>query len=95
MNKYLAILSGKMPELKKKYPIASLALFGSVVRDDFDEKKSDIDVMVDFQSDDVLLFIQLADELETITSKKVDVVTKRSLKPRQLAYLENQFVYVG
>lgn len=94
MNKYIAILSDKLPELKKKYPIGSMALFGSVVRDDFDEKESDIDVMVDFQSDDVILFIQLADELEKITRKKVDVITKRSLKPRHLAYLENQFVYV-
>jgi predicted nucleotidyltransferase len=36
----------------------------------------------------------LADELENITGKKIDLVCKEALKPRQLAYLENQLLYV-
>ena len=90
----IASLKSAFPRLKEKYPIASLALFGSVTRDDFDPKKSDIDILVDYTSSDVVLFLSLADELENLLGNKVDLVTKRSLKERQWNYLKDKLVYV-
>jgi predicted nucleotidyltransferase len=43
-----AKLSLLKPELISKYPIASIGLFGSVVREDFTDS-SDIDIIVEFK----------------------------------------------
>ncbi len=86
-------LKPKLALVKAKYQLKSMALFGSVLREDFRED-SDIDILVDFQSDDFVLFLQLADELEEMLNHKVDLVTSRSLKPRQLDYIQNQLIYV-
>lgn len=81
-----------MPQLKQKYPLGSLAFFGSVTRNDF-TGQSDVDVIVDFHSDDFLLFVQLADELERIAQTKVDLISRRSLKERHWNYLKDKLVY--
>jgi predicted nucleotidyltransferase len=94
MSNYIDNLKNKFDIIKLKYHVNNLALFGSVTREDFDPVRSDIDIMVDFTGEDVLEFIALAEELEKITGRKVDLVSKRSLKPRQLEYLEKEFVYV-
>jgi len=94
-SKVIAELKSAFPHLKEKYPIKSIALFGSATRDDFDPHKSDIDILVDYTSTDVSLFLSLADELEKLLGAKVDLITKRSLKERQWNYLKDKLVYVG
>lgn len=86
-------LKKAMPSIKRKYSIEYLSLFGSILRDDF-TKQSDVDILVDFQSDDALMFLDLADELELILNRKIDLVSKRSLKPRHLSYIEKQLLHV-
>jgi len=81
------------PELEKKYPIASLGLFGSIVRDDFTEN-SDIDIIVDFNGKIGIEFITLADELEQILNRKVDLVSRGGIKQRYLDVIDPQIVYV-
>ena len=68
-------------------------LFGSYARNQANEN-SDIDILVSLSAPMGIEFIDLADELETITGKKVDLVSREALKPRQLAYLETQLQYV-
>lgn len=93
-SQMIAALKTAFPGLKEKYPIGSMALFGSAARDDFNPQHSDIDILVDYTSSDVLLFLSLADELEQLLGRKVDLVTKRSLKERQWNYLKDKLVYV-
>lgn len=81
-------IKSQMPVLKQKYPLDSLAFFGSVTRNDF-TGQSDVDVIVDFNSDDFLLFVQLAEELEKIAQTKVDLISRRSLKERHWNYLKD------
>ena len=60
--------------------IRRLALFGSILRDDFGPE-SDIDVLVEFQ-DGVhvgLAFIRMQDELSGILGRKVDLNTPGSI----------------
>jgi predicted nucleotidyltransferase len=60
--------------------IRRLALFGSILRDDFGPE-SDIDVLVEFQ-DGVhvgLAFIRMQDELSRILGRKVDLNTPGSI----------------
>jgi predicted nucleotidyltransferase len=46
-----ATLARHLPELKKRYPIGRMALFGSVTRNDFNPAESDIDILVEFNGD--------------------------------------------
>ena len=92
-NKIIQKLKEIMPEIKQRYPLDSVAVFGSITRNDF-SAKSDVDILIDFKSDDFLLFNELAEELEKILGKKIDLVTTRSLKPRQIEYLKDKLQYV-
>ena len=86
-------LKNSLPKLRKKYPFTTVALFGSIVRDDFNEN-SDVDILIDYQSDDFIVFNSFAEELEILLGKRIDLDTTRSLKPRQFDYLKNQLIYV-
>ena len=92
-NRIIEALKEVSGYLKNKYPVKSMAVFGSSVREDFKEN-SDVDIIVDFQSDDFILFNSLAEELEIILGKKIDLITLRSLKPRHFLYIKDKMVYV-
>lgn len=57
--------------------IRKLSLFGSVLRDDFDQTRSDIDVLAEFEPDihPGLRFFGYGDELAEIIGRKVDFNT--------------------
>ena len=78
----LRILHEKRGELSEKYGVKSLALFGSVARDEA-RPESDVDLLVEFDRPVGLFnFIGLQQFLETLLGCKVDLGTLRSLKPR-------------
>ena len=71
-------------ETCKKYHVKELALFGSVLRDDF-RLDSDVDVLVEFEPDTRIGFIGMAGlmiDLSEIIGRKVDLVPKNGLKRR-------------
>ena len=97
MNKlefYKAALRRLKPELKRKYRVDTIGLFGSVVRKDFVSDKSDIDIIVDFTSHVGIEFIDLADFLESHLDHKVDLVSKKGVKPQYLRQIEPEIIYV-
>jgi predicted nucleotidyltransferase len=66
----------------QKWNIRELALFGSVLRDDFDDE-SDIDVLVQFrEAAHYTLFnlVTMAGELEAILGRKVDLLTRKGVE---------------
>jgi len=82
MNKLTDIkksLSTHKKRLVKKYPIESIAIFGSYARDEQTED-SDLDVIVEFNGTIGSKFILLADELEEALGLKVDLVSKGGIK---------------
>lgn len=81
------------PELVSKYHVSSLGLFGSVVRNDF-TTKSDIDIVVDFSRPIGIAFIDLANELELKLHRKIDLVSRKGIKPAYLRQIEQEIVYV-
>jgi len=87
-------LAYQLPELKKRYPIERLALFGSLTRDDFNEKDSDIDILVEFNGDIAWEFFDLEEELKQLLGRPVDLVSKRALKPHYLEYIKKDLVNV-
>lgn len=88
------LLSSSLPGLQNRYPIASLALFGSVIREDYNEDSSDVDILVEFNGNIGIEFIDLADELEKLLGTKVDLVTRKGMKPRHWNYLKDRILYV-
>jgi predicted nucleotidyltransferase len=93
LDKTIELLSTLKTELVEKYPIASIGLFGSIVRDDFTEN-SDIDIIVEFNGRIGIEFIDLADELEEKLNWKVDLVSRRGIKPKYFKVIENEIIYV-
>lgn len=86
-------LSEKRATLFKKYPIKTLAIFGSFARNEQDEN-SDLDLMVEFNEKVGSEFIQLADDLEDFLGFKVDLVSKKGVKERYFAQIKDELIYV-
>jgi predicted nucleotidyltransferase len=93
----IQIPSGAIEEFSKKWDVEQLALFGSVLRDDF-RPDSDVDVMVKFKSGKRPKLFGLIDmqlELEAIFGRPVDLIEqgtvenpfRRSSISRELAVL--------
>lgn len=93
-NQILAILKARKPELEKRYPISELGLFGSYARNDYNEQ-SDIDILVDFNDRiDGFEYIRLAHELEDIFLHKIDLVSRKGIKPHYLPFVEKHLIHV-
>lgn len=71
-----------IPEFCRRWNIVELALFGSVLRDDFGPS-SDIDVLVSFEPSvfqGIDEQVRMRDELEALFGRRVDFVTRTSLR---------------
>lgn len=77
----LAILLEHRSELRVRYGVKSLALFGSVARGE-SRPESDVDLLVEFERPIGLKFFELIDYLEQLLGCSVDLGTPQSLKPR-------------
>jgi uncharacterized protein len=68
-------------ELKERYKVRSLGIFGSYVRNE-QKKGSDLDILVEFDEPPSLLrFLQLEHYLSDLLGVRVDLVMKDTLKP--------------
>lgn len=66
----------------QRHDIAELALFGSVLRDDFNEE-SDIDLLVSYQpiaKRGIFEKLQIVEELESLFKRQVDLVSKKAIE---------------
>lgn len=83
-DQILKLLREHTEELNR-FGVKSLALFGSVAREEHNPE-SDVDILVEFDSDrrvGLLAFIRLQHRLEEILGTHVDLATKKALR-RQL-----------
>ena len=80
-NKFLEQLEARRPELKR-FGVSRLGLFGSCLRGE-ERGDSDVDVLVDFAPGRKTLanLIDLADYLESLFHRRVELVTPESLSP--------------
>ena len=89
----LHLLKAKKQDLVKKYPISELGLFGSYARGDNNEQ-SDIDILVDFNDRIGIEFIELSHELSNLFPVKIDLVSRKGIKPRYLPSVEKNLIHV-
>lgn len=97
MSPRIPIDRQRLADFCRRHHIRKLALFGSVLREDFGPE-SDVDVLVEFEPGHVpgLAFIAMEAELSGILGRKVDLNTpgflSRYLRDRVLAEAEAQYV---
>jgi len=84
LDRLLDRLRQAIPELKQRYGITQLGVFGSYVRGE-QTPNSDLDLLVEFDPDrrfGLLTFCELENQLSDRLGVKVDLVMKTGLKPR-------------
>jgi predicted nucleotidyltransferase len=89
----LNISADKIAEFCRRWKIIELALFGSVLRDDF-RPDSDIDVLVTFAPDTIRRLSDLVcmkEELEALFGRRVDLIEKR-LVERSENYIRRKHI---
>jgi predicted nucleotidyltransferase len=89
----------EMRDFCQRHHIRQLALFGSVLRDDFGPE-SDVDVLVEFEPEARIgyaRFFRLQDELTALLGREVDLFTPNSLKPfaRERAMQSKAVIYAA
>jgi len=88
------ILARHKMELKQKYNVKEIGIFGSYVRGD-QKRKSDIDILVEFEEVPGLFkFIELEDYLTEILGIKTDLVMKDALKPYIGKHILDEVIYL-
>ena len=73
---------GLVTQFCHRWKITELAVFGSVLRDDF-SSQSDVDVLVTFQPGaewSLIDHVRMEEELECILGRPVDMLTKRAVE---------------
>ncbi len=73
----ISIPHARIAEFCRKWGIRKLSFFGSVVRDDFDPERSDVDVLVEFRPGCTpgWAIVTPEEELGGILGRKADLVT--------------------
>lgn len=89
------ILRSHQPELKKRYHVEEIALFGSYARGEQTEA-SDLDILVTLSAPLGWEFIDLHDYLEELIETEVDVVTRGAVdgKPLLRQYIQKDLIRV-
>ncbi|MCK6449405.1 MAG: nucleotidyltransferase domain-containing protein [Alphaproteobacteria bacterium] len=78
----IRIPKGELAAFCKKWKIAELALFGSVLTDEF-RPDSDVDVLVMFERDlvlDLTHFLDTKEALERLFGRRVDLMTRQAIE---------------
>jgi len=89
------MLADHKEELRQKYKVREIGIFGSVVRGE-QREISDVDILVDFEKPIGWDVVDLADYLEAILGVKVDLVLKGGVvrKPALWNYIKEDLRYV-
>jgi len=92
-DEILRSLSEHRAELER-FGVKSLAFFGSVARDEAQED-SDVDILVEFTAPPGFIrFMDLRFFLEDLLGCRVDLVTRKALKPRLRSRVEREAIHV-
>ena len=88
-------LAQMMPELRRRFDVRTMSIFGSVARDEATEQ-SDLDVLVDFESAPTFMnFMGLQEYLEEAFATRVDLVTEGAVRDRLRARIEAEAMRVA
>jgi predicted nucleotidyltransferase len=93
-HKILEQINSQNKILRDKYHVKTIGVFGSFARGD-ETENSDIDILVDFDLPIGFFdFIRLENDLSKILGKKVDLITKKAIKPAVKDNILREVIYV-
>jgi predicted nucleotidyltransferase len=89
-----AVLAKHKPEIQKKFKVKEIGVFGSYIRGK-QKHKSDVDVLVEFSEPVGLFeFMDLEEYLQSLLAVRVDLVSKKALKPAIGERILKEVVYL-
>ena len=89
------ILTSYLENLKLKYQVKSLGVFGSFVRGEATDN-SNLDLLVEFKGDVTFdNYMDLKFLLEDLFNRKIDLVIKEDIKPQIRERILEETVYVS
>lgn len=89
----LSVLRRERGRLFSHYALTSMAVFGSTARGE-NRPDSDVDIMVEFDTTKDYDFLELADELEQMLGRKVDLTTRKAVRPWYMEHIQPDLKYV-
>jgi uncharacterized protein len=93
-ERVMELLSDAMPELRSRFGVTRLSLFGSTVRGT-SSRTSDVDVLVAFDGPATSKrYFGVQFLLEDLLERPVDLVTERALRPELRPAIERERVDV-
>jgi uncharacterized protein len=88
------ILNKHREELRQKYSITEMGIFGSYVRGE-QKKRSDVDILVEIGKPvSLLTFVGIENYLAKILKTKVDLIPKDSIRPELKERILKEVVYL-
>lgn len=93
MQPLLEIQREDIARICRQFGVRRLEAFGSVLREDFDAARSDIDLLVEFEPDaagDFSNFLNLKQALEDLLQRPVDLLEPHAIVNRRLRHHINQ-----
>ena len=70
----ITLIKSSLPALRREYGVKRIGVFGSAVTGHLDDT-SDIDLVVEFERPIGFKFLDLAEDLERLLGRKVDILT--------------------
>ncbi len=84
----------QLPLLREKYHVKKIGIFGSFVRGE-QKRGSDLDILVEFETPiGFFEFVRLENLLSRALRKKVDLVSKKAIKPAVKKEIFKEVQYV-
>jgi hypothetical protein len=94
LDEISGFISSKKEEIKSRYKVKEIGIFGSYARNDQNEK-SDLDILVDFYEGGETFdnYMDLKILLEDSLNLKVDLVVKNSLRYEIKSFILSEVIY--
>jgi hypothetical protein len=90
----LELLRQHEPELKERFKVATIGIFGSFIRGE-ERPESDVDVLVTFRKGEETFdnYMDCKFFLEDLFGRNVDLIMKGAIKKRLKPYILGEVVY--
>ena len=92
----LSYLSSNKERLKKEYHLTKIGIFGSIARNE-QSKKSDIDLIVEFEENTLDLYtikLKIKEEIQSKFNLPVDICREKYIKPVFRDQILSEAIYV-
>ncbi|KAF5083107.1 nucleotidyltransferase family protein [Methanospirillum sp. J.3.6.1-F.2.7.3] len=94
-DEVLSILKREAHDLKDRFGVTNVGLFGSVVRDEAKDS-SDLDLLIELDPESITYkkYLDLEVYLQSLFPRKIEIVTTDGVSPYILPYISREVVWV-